>query len=147
MTGAASEPDLEAVLAEGQRRHTFGAASVVGLLRRLDALPADLDDDAATGTLAALSDVRVALMLHESYGWPLDRVETWIADASRALLLRGAAAGRTAAAHAQAGRRDPLSTPAPRDGARDGVSTGATDTPMARRSASTGMDRRARGTW
>jgi hypothetical protein len=30
----------------------------------------------------------VALVLRESYGWSLDRIESWIADACRALLLR-----------------------------------------------------------
>lgn len=44
--------------------------------------------EAAVDTLAAISDIRFALMLRDSYGWSLDRIESWIASTSRALLLR-----------------------------------------------------------
>ena len=86
VTGAAAEPELAAVLAEGQRRHREGAERVAGRLRELDALR---DPDGAADTLAAVTDVRFALMLRESYGWSLDRLEDWLAATSRALLLRG----------------------------------------------------------
>ena len=86
VTGAAAEPELAAVLEEGQRRHLEGARMVVDLLQRHEALRTEVEDPVET--LAALADVRVALVLRESYGWSLDRVESWIADASRALLLR-----------------------------------------------------------
>jgi AcrR family transcriptional regulator len=86
VTGAAAEPELAAVLEEGQRRHLEGARMVVGLLQREGALRPDVDDPVET--LAALADVRVALVLRESYEWSLDRIESWIASASRALLLR-----------------------------------------------------------
>jgi len=85
VTGAAAEPELAARLAEGHRRHLEGAGRVVGVLQRLDALGPDPDDAAAT--LAAVSDFRFALVLQENYGWSLDRVESWIAATSRALLL------------------------------------------------------------
>ncbi len=84
VTGAAAEPELAAVLAEGQRRHVAGATTVVGRLHELGA-PVGLD---AVETLAALSDVRFALVLQESYGWSLDQLERWIADAATTLLLR-----------------------------------------------------------
>jgi len=86
VTGAAAEPELAAVLEEGQRRHLEGARMVVGLLQRHEALRTEVEDPVES--LAALADVRVALVLRESYGWSLDRIESWIADASRALLLR-----------------------------------------------------------
>ena len=86
VTGAAAEPELAAVLEEGQRRHLEGARMVVGLLQRHEALRTEVEDPVES--LAALADVRVALVLRESYGWSLDRIEGWIADASRALLLR-----------------------------------------------------------
>ena len=86
VTGAAAEPELAGVLEEGQRRHLEGARMVVGLLQSHEALRSDVDDP--VGTLAALADVRVAFVLRESYGWSLDRIESWIANASRALLLR-----------------------------------------------------------
>ena len=86
VTGGAAEPELTAVLAEGQRRHVGGARRVVGQLRSLDALGA-VDPDAATETLAAITDIRFALVLQESYGWSLDQLESWMTDASRTLLL------------------------------------------------------------
>jgi AcrR family transcriptional regulator len=86
VTGAAAEPELAAALAEGQRRHVAGAGRMVGLLRGLDAL-GPVDPDEAVETLAAITDIRLALMLQESYGWSLDRLENWMAAASRTLLL------------------------------------------------------------
>ncbi len=84
VTGAAAEPELAAVLAEGQRRHVAGSTTVAGRLRELGAT---LPDDAVE-TLAAVSDVRFALVLQESYGWSLDQLERWMTDTSAALLLR-----------------------------------------------------------
>jgi hypothetical protein len=75
------------VLTEGQRRHSAGAASVVAALEGLGALDQPVDRSEAVDTLAAISDFRLALVLNESYGWSLDRIEAWIADTSRALLL------------------------------------------------------------
>ena len=86
--GAAAEPDLEIALSDGQRRHVEGAGRIVRMLQGLDALDESVDPEAAVDTLAAISDVRFALVLRESYGWSLDRIETWIAATSRALLLR-----------------------------------------------------------
>jgi AcrR family transcriptional regulator len=83
VTGAAAEPELAAVLAEGQRRHVAGATTVVGRLHELGAtLP-----DGAVETLAAVSDVRFALVLQESYGWSLDQLEAWMAATATRLLL------------------------------------------------------------
>jgi AcrR family transcriptional regulator len=87
VTGAAAEPDLQVVLDEGRRRHTAGARSVVGQLQELKALDRNLDPEAAVDTLSALSDAQFALLLHQDYGWSLDRVEEWITATSRALLL------------------------------------------------------------
>jgi AcrR family transcriptional regulator len=95
VSGAAAEPDLEVALAEGQRRHTEGTRMIAGLLSRLGALDPSVDADAAAETLAVLSDVRFALVLRESYGWSLDRIEAWIAETSRALLLKPAAPPRS----------------------------------------------------
>ncbi len=86
VTGAAAEPELAAVLAEGQRRHVEGAGRIVGLLRRLDAL-GPIDPDEAAETLAVVTDIRFALVMQESYGWSLDRLESWMAETSRRLLL------------------------------------------------------------
>jgi AcrR family transcriptional regulator len=87
VTGAAAEPELAAVLAEGQRRHLEGARRMVALLRKLGALGPGPAPKETAETLAAINDFRFALVLLESYGWSLDRLESWMADASRALLL------------------------------------------------------------
>ena len=87
VTGAAAEPELAAVLAEGQRRHVAGTRRIVDRLRELGALGA-ADPDAAADTLAAVTDVRFALMLQESYGWSPERLEQWMAATSATLLLR-----------------------------------------------------------
>ena len=88
VTGAAAEPQLAAVLEEGHRRHMAGAAGMVGLLQKQGALARGVDPGEAAETLAALADFRFALVLRESYGWSLDRIEDWIPTTSRALLLR-----------------------------------------------------------
>jgi AcrR family transcriptional regulator len=86
VTGAAAEPELAAVLTEGQRRHVDGAGRIVGLLRGLEAL-GPIDPDEAAETLAVVTDIRFALVMQESYGWSLDRLESWMAATSRTLLL------------------------------------------------------------
>lgn len=88
VTGAAAEPELAAALAEGQRRHRGGADYVIGLLRNLDALDPDVDPGEAAEIVAAISDVRFALLLRDDYGWSLDRIERWTAATTRGVLLR-----------------------------------------------------------
>jgi AcrR family transcriptional regulator len=87
VTGAAAEPELAAVLDEGQRRHVEGIERVVGVIGQLDAL-GPLEPDDAVASLAAITDIRFAFMLRESYGWSLDRLEAWMVETSRALVLR-----------------------------------------------------------
>jgi AcrR family transcriptional regulator len=88
VTGAAAEPALAAVIDEGQRRHRAGSDQIVGMLEGLHALAPGIDHDQAVDTLAAISDFRFAMMLRDSYGWSLERIEEWIGATSRALLLR-----------------------------------------------------------
>ena len=64
-----------------------GARQVVERLHRLRALPRRTDLDQAAHSLAAVSDFRLALVLHDSYHWPLDEVETWMADQCRRVAL------------------------------------------------------------
>src|SRR3954469_17326153 len=75
VTGAAAEPELQEVLTEGHRRHVQGARQVVRRLGRMNALAAGVDSRSAADTLAALTDFRFALVLRDSYGWSLDRIE------------------------------------------------------------------------
>ena len=89
VTGATAEPEIQVVLDEGHRRHVEGARTVVRTLQDMNALApsTDTDTDAASETLAAITDFRFALLLRESYGWSLDHIEEWMENASRALLL------------------------------------------------------------
>lgn len=87
VTGAAAEPDIQAVLNEGHRRHLEGARTVVGALRDMKALARPAEADSASETLAAITDFRFAVVLSESYDWSLDRIEEWMTTASRDLLL------------------------------------------------------------
>jgi AcrR family transcriptional regulator len=87
VTGAAAEPDIQAVLNEGHRRHLEGARMVVGTLLDMKALAHPAEADSASETLAAITDFRFALVLSESYDWSLDRIEEWMTTASRDLLL------------------------------------------------------------
>ena len=88
VTGAAAEPALEAALDEGHRRHVQGAETVVGLLQKMDILVTSLDTETAVGTLAAITDFRFALLLRDTYGWSMDRIEAWMTETSKSLLLR-----------------------------------------------------------
>jgi AcrR family transcriptional regulator len=90
VTGAASEPELAAALAEGHRRHVDGARRIIGVLASAEALDPAVDPDEALDTLAAVSDIKFALVLRDDYGWTPDRIERWIAVTSRTLLLRDA---------------------------------------------------------
>ena len=51
--------------------------------------PVDLSNSAHARLqpLAAITDIRFALVLQESYGWSLERLENWMAEASRRLLV------------------------------------------------------------
>ena len=87
VAGSAGEPDLVRVLDEGRRRHLAGAHRVVERLQQLGALPPRTNLQEAGQWLAAVNDFRIALVLHDTYGWPLDRIEAWLAGESRRLLL------------------------------------------------------------
>jgi len=88
VSGAAAEPDLALVMAEGNRRHVEGARRIVARLADLDALDPTVSVDAAAATLSATSDVSFALLLTDSYGWSIDAIEDWIVATNRKLLLR-----------------------------------------------------------
>jgi AcrR family transcriptional regulator len=87
VTGAAAEPEIQAVLDEGHRRHLEGARTVVRLLQDMKALASTADSAATSETLAAITDFRFGLVLRESYGWSLDGIEEWMTATSRSLLL------------------------------------------------------------
>lgn len=84
-----SEPELASVVDEGGRRHRAGAQIVAARLAEMGALPADTNQADAARTIAALSDVRLALLLLDDHSLDLDGVEQWMAHTtSRAVLGR-----------------------------------------------------------
>jgi len=87
VAGASAEPDLAGVIAEGHRRHLSGARHVVDRLHRMRALRRGAEPETAAQSLAAVSDFRIALVLHDAYGWSLDEVEAWIVTQSRRVLF------------------------------------------------------------
>ncbi|HTN80536.1 MAG TPA: TetR family transcriptional regulator [Acidimicrobiales bacterium] len=87
LNGAQAEPALAAMVEEGGKRHRSGAVAVARRLAALGALTPDLTVDEAAITLAALSDVRVALMLIDDHHFDLDQVEDWIADTTERAVL------------------------------------------------------------
>jgi len=87
VSGASAEPDLALVLAEGHRRHVEGARGVVGVLQELGALDGSVTVEAAVDTLSVTTDVSIALLLADAYGWSLEAIEAWIIATNRALLL------------------------------------------------------------
>jgi len=89
VTGAAAEPDLALVLAEGHRRHMEGTRRMVGALADLEALDPSVTVEAAVATLGATSDVSFAMVLVDLYGWSFAEIEDWIVATNRKLLLRG----------------------------------------------------------
>lgn len=88
VAGAAAEPDLANVLAEGLRRHRAGATGVAVKLAGLGALADGLDVPVAGEGLAALTDAQYAILLLDDYGWSHDRVEEWMSAACRRFALR-----------------------------------------------------------
>lgn len=86
LDAARSEKDLVEVGAEGGRRHRAGAARVASRLVELDALA--VDEATAATTIAALSDIRLALALLDDYGLDLAAVETWMATTTARAVVK-----------------------------------------------------------
>jgi hypothetical protein len=63
---------------------------VAARLSGLGALAPEVDEQRAATTLAALSDMRLALAMLDDYGLDLDAVESWMTHTTeRVLLARG----------------------------------------------------------
>lgn len=86
-SGAEAEPELAELLAEGKRSHQRGAARLVARLDQLQALRPGLSTDDAADSIAVITDTSFALMLADQYGWSFDRIEAWMIDSCRRLVL------------------------------------------------------------
>ncbi len=92
--GARAEPDLAPLAEEGDGDTGAAPRSLPTRLATLEALDPGLTVEAAAHTIAALSDIRVALILVDDHGFDLDHLEAWIATTtSRAVLQQRADAG------------------------------------------------------
>ena len=78
MSAASDEPELRAAAAEGHRRHRAGAAGMVATLAATGVLSADADLELLADTVATLTDLRVAIIQMDEFGWDIDRVECWM---------------------------------------------------------------------
>ncbi len=88
LDAARAEPELAQVADEGGRRHREGARRIAGRLASLGALADGVDVDAAALTIAALSDLRLALVLLDDHGLSPAEVEEWIATSTGRAVLR-----------------------------------------------------------
>ena len=83
---ARSEKELAEVGAEGGRRHRAGVARVAARLDGLDALA--VDEASSATTIAALSEIRLALTRLDDYGLDLAAVEQWITTTTVRAVLK-----------------------------------------------------------
>lgn len=88
LAGSFTEPDLAALLQEGQRRHRAGADAVARRLAALQALRPDTTPAAAAATIAALADFRLAIFLTDEFGLDRNDLEDWIANTTSRSILR-----------------------------------------------------------
>jgi hypothetical protein len=87
MDAARTEPDLADVVEEGARRHRAGARFVAERLAAIGALDPSIRAADAAVTIAALSDLRIAMLLVDDHGLDLDAAEAWMtATTARAVL-------------------------------------------------------------
>ena len=62
---------------------------MVDALGAAGALADEIETGEAAELLAASSDTAYVLVLHDAYGWSFDRIEAFMADSARRLLLAG----------------------------------------------------------
>lgn len=75
------------VLAAGRVDHDQGVAGIVGAWAERGLLARGVDLGEAVDTMRVLCDPAYLLLLHDTYGWSPERIETWITDQARASLL------------------------------------------------------------
>ncbi|HEX3823188.1 MAG TPA: helix-turn-helix domain-containing protein [Mycobacteriales bacterium] len=88
LAGGLTEPGLVPLVEEGGRRHRAGASAVAGRLAALGALAPGVSVDQAAGSLAALSDFRLGIVLLDDHGMTVEQLELWMADQAVRAVLR-----------------------------------------------------------
>jgi AcrR family transcriptional regulator len=84
-SGAAVEPALAAVYAEGDRRHDDGMRWVIGKIAAARALRVDVPQ--AVGLMSLLCSVTAIAEATERLGWTADQYQEWTLRALRELLI------------------------------------------------------------
>jgi len=85
--GAASDPELAALWAEIESTRLTGQGRFIAFLAERGVLRPGLTVEEARDGLWTLTSLAVYDMLVETRGWPVERYQTWLADALRRLLL------------------------------------------------------------
>jgi len=81
------DPELKAAAIEGHRRHRAGIEAMIGRFAGVAPLPPAADIQLLGYTVAAITDLRVAISLLDEFGWDFPRVEAWMtAMVTRTLL-------------------------------------------------------------
>jgi AcrR family transcriptional regulator len=88
ISAAATEPEVEPALARGREYHRAGQQAVVGRLDAMGALRDEVPVDEAGAVLTAITLPEVVANLVLDEGWTYERVEGWLYDAARRLLMR-----------------------------------------------------------
>lgn len=84
---AAAEPGLDAVRAEGQRRHREGIRILCGRLGDLGVLRNGADFEETVAVVATMTNLPFARALVLQHGWTWDRWQAWTIDALTRLVL------------------------------------------------------------
>ncbi|MBI3968655.1 MAG: TetR/AcrR family transcriptional regulator [Chloroflexi bacterium] len=87
-SGAATHPEMAAVLAEGMRRRHSGLSRIMSRLATVGALKDGLTAERAADIAAAVVVDEVCDVLVEQRSWTFDEYEEWLGDTLVALLLR-----------------------------------------------------------
>ncbi len=88
VNAAATEPEVQQVLADGRARSQAGARMCARELERRGALRKGVGVDEASATMSVLGDASFGLMLLDDYSWTTEEIETWIAAAISRLVVR-----------------------------------------------------------
>jgi len=77
-SAAAVEPEMAALLAEGQRRHRAGTRSAVELIASRWGLRDPMTTDRGAAIFATITSIASWQGLHDDHGWSFDEIEDWM---------------------------------------------------------------------
>jgi hypothetical protein len=86
-TAAAVDPELDALVAEDDRRRRATHRAFVEMLRSRGPLREGLSVEEATDTMSAIANPDTYVLLTRRRGWTAARVERWLAETLALVLL------------------------------------------------------------